>query len=304
APSIQPNFSAVASVDNICFGSSTGEIQITEVNNSINPLSYTISPVAGTFNAATLTYTGLPAGVYDITGEGTNGCTTTVQVTINENPDIVLTPSVTPFGCTTNNVTDNAIVSVSAAGGSSTYVRYVFVYDNGTPGVPADDITQDSSNTSFAITNEAGGSVDITVYDDNGCSQTATQAVAPFNGLSNADYVVTKSVDCRALPLGGADVNITFDSSVSAITADVTITGSSTAYTDTQSGVSPVSFTGVPADTYTVTITNSTTGCVLTTSILVEEAPVFNLDVNKTNDVACVGSNEGAFDFDFSVSSP
>ncbi|WP_211354931.1 hypothetical protein, partial [Tenacibaculum adriaticum] len=85
--------------------------------------------------------------------------------------------------------------------------------------------------------------------------------------------------------------------------ADVVITGVNTAYTDTQSGTSPVSFTGVPADTYTVTITNPITGCVLTTSILVEEAPTFNLDVNKTNDVACVGSNEGAFEFDFSVSS-
>ncbi|MFD0994248.1 beta strand repeat-containing protein, partial [Tenacibaculum geojense] len=309
APAIQPDFSAVASVNNICFGSTDGVIQITEVNNSINPLTYSISvvsggPYSGSIDMTTLTYSGLPAGVYDITGEGTNDCTTTVQVTISQNPDVTLTTTVDEFGCSTGNVTDNAVVNTSAGGGTGTYVRYVFVYDNNTPADTTDDVTQDSANDSFVVTNEAGGSVAVTVYDDNGCIATATQVVAPFNGLSNADYVVTKEVDCRAMPLGGADLNITFDSSVSAINADVTITGSTTSYTDTQSGTSPVSFTGVPADTYTVTITNPITGCVLSTTILVEEAPTFNMDVNKTSDVACVGSNEGSFTFDFSTSSP
>ncbi|MFD0994253.1 hypothetical protein, partial [Tenacibaculum geojense] len=83
APAIQPDFSAVASVNNICFGSTDGVIQITEVNNSINPLTYSISvvsggPYSGSIDMTTLTYSGLPAGVYDITGEGTNDCTTTV----------------------------------------------------------------------------------------------------------------------------------------------------------------------------------------------------------------------------------
>ncbi|MGG8496618.1 hypothetical protein ACQY1Q_09390, partial [Tenacibaculum sp. TC6] len=76
SPAIVPNFSAVASVNNICYGSSTGVIQITELNNSINPLSYSISvlsggPYAGTINTSTLTYENLPEGVYRITGTGT-----------------------------------------------------------------------------------------------------------------------------------------------------------------------------------------------------------------------------------------
>ena len=46
-PIISPNFSLTASIDSICSGSKRGQIQIKEINNGINPLSYSIKTVSG-----------------------------------------------------------------------------------------------------------------------------------------------------------------------------------------------------------------------------------------------------------------
>ncbi|SEC95442.1 SprB repeat-containing protein [Tenacibaculum sp. MAR_2009_124] len=310
-PSIQPNFSLAASVDNICNGSTLGEIQVTEVSNSINPLTYSIAvvsggPYSGTINTSTLTYSNVPAGEYTVTGTGTNGCTTSQNITINENTaiDVSGAVTVTEFGCTTGNVANNALVTIDPAsitGGTGTYVRYVFVYTPASGTVE----TQDSPNPVFSTTNESGGTVAITVYDDNSCTDTLNATILPFNVMSAPVVNETKSLDCRVLPAGGATIEVSFTSSLSAINASVSITGTNTGHTDTVTGTSPVTITGLPEDTYTISITNTavTTGCVLTTTHQVNAAPVFNLDVDKTSDVSCVGSTTGSFDFDFSTTS-
>ncbi|SEC95476.1 gliding motility-associated C-terminal domain-containing protein [Tenacibaculum sp. MAR_2009_124] len=307
-PSIQPNFSLAASVDNICNGSTLGEITITEVSNSINPLTYTISPDLNSVGAtADKVFGDLPAGVYTITGTGTNSCVLSQSITINENTaiDISGAVTVTEFGCTTGNVTNNAVVTIDTAsitGGTGTYVRYVFVYTPTSGSVE----TQDGSNPIFSTTNGSGGTVDITVYDDNNCTATLNTAILPFNVMSAPVVNETKSLDCRVLPAGGATIEVSFTSSLSAINASVSIIGTNTGHTDTVTGTSPVTITGLPEDTYTISITNTavTTGCVLTTTHQVNATPIFSLDVDKTSDVSCIGTATGSFNFDYSTTSP
>ncbi|CAM1367109.1 hypothetical protein TXIAM_360001 [Tenacibaculum xiamenense] len=306
-PAIQPNFSLTASVDNICNGSTLGEITITEVSNSINPLTYTISPDPNTVGATTNKVFGnLPAGTYTITGTGTNSCVVSQNITINENTAVDISGAVTvaEFGCTTGNVTNNAIVTVDPAsitGGTGTYVRYEFVY---TPGGGGTVESQDGSNPVFSTTNESGGTVVITVYDDNNCTATTNAVIAPFNAMTVPVVSIDKDIDCAT----GENITISF-TSVSAIpNVEYSVTGiNGTTYprtTQTAPAANPEQFIGLATGSYEIEIFNPTTGCRLTTTHQVDAAPVFNLDVDKTSDVSCVGTATGSFNFDFSTSSP
>ena len=126
-----------------CNGANDGSIQIFLTDNGINPVTYTIAPVAGTFNAATNTFENLPANTYTITATGANTCTTTLNnIAVNEPTAIsVPTPDVTQFSCASGNTVGNASIEIAVAppslppfvsGGTGTYVIYEFINDQGT----------------------------------------------------------------------------------------------------------------------------------------------------------------------------
>ncbi|WP_348713860.1 T9SS type B sorting domain-containing protein, partial [Tenacibaculum sp. 190524A05c] len=243
-------------------------------------------------------FTNLPPNTYTVTATGSNGCVTVgTPVTITELAPITFTvaPVVTEFGCTTGNVTDAAMVTVDTAnlsGGSGTYVRVVFTY---TPAVGTVE-TQDSTTFSFGTTNTSGGTVSIDVYDDEGCMATTNATIAPFNAITDAVITVDKAIDCAT----GEDITVTY-TSVSPITADFTISGANTGFNAANTtGV----FTGLAEDVYTITITNPTTGCVITESHQVNAEPTFNLDVSLDSNVVCLGDSNGSMTFDFATSSP
>ncbi|WP_408040929.1 SprB repeat-containing protein, partial [Tenacibaculum amylolyticum] len=260
------------------------------------------------------------AGItYTITATGTNGCTSMQTATIFELAPVAFDPAsppvVTPFGCTTDNITNSAVVTVNPGditGGSGTYVRVVFVYDNGTVAV-GDDITQDGTSFSFTVSNVLGGNVSITVYDDEGCSANTTAVIPAFNALSNPVIVVDKDIDCRVLPAGGEEITVSADlTNALGLGEDLifTITGAGgfTA-TNTVNGPSAgttvsSSFTGLAEDIYSITIENSVTGCVLTASHQVDAVPTFDLDISRDSNVVCFGDNNGSITFDFATSSP
>ncbi|SNR16328.1 beta strand repeat-containing protein [Tenacibaculum jejuense] len=189
-PVILPDFTALAIDNGNCNGSNEGIIEMVAVDNGLLPLSYEINgtlTAGGTFTATTTTtqFTGLAPGDYVVTATGTNGCTSnSATITITELPVVNFTtaPVVTGFGCTTDNNTDSAVVTVNASdvsGGSGNYVRVEFVYDNGTAAT-GDDITQDGTSFSFTTSNVLGGNVSITVFDDEGCSANTTAFIPAF----------------------------------------------------------------------------------------------------------------------------
>ncbi|WP_157483876.1 hypothetical protein, partial [Maribacter hydrothermalis] len=75
APAIPPVF-ADTHIDISCFGANDGSITLTQTQNGVNPLTFTIAPVAGTFNASSNTFENLPPNTYIVTATGTNGCST------------------------------------------------------------------------------------------------------------------------------------------------------------------------------------------------------------------------------------
>ncbi|WP_143569686.1 T9SS type B sorting domain-containing protein, partial [Tenacibaculum agarivorans] len=214
--------------------------------------------------------------------------------------------------------TDAAVVTIDPAdisGGTGTYVRVEFVYDNGTPADPADDIRQDSGGFSFATTNVLGGNVSVTVYDDQGCSATTNAVIPAFNALSLSatPITVTKAIDCRALPVGGEEIRVSVDltsalvlgedliftiTGAGGFTATNTINGPSTGTTVSSN------FTGLGTGTYDIDIRNVSTGCIISTSHQVLDVPSFILDIARDNNVACLTDTNGSLTFDFAASSP
>ncbi|MBE7685684.1 T9SS type B sorting domain-containing protein [Tenacibaculum piscium] len=294
-----PDFEPVKLVDNICNGSSTGEVLVKETSNGINPLEYSIStnPII-TLPIGEFKFTGLSAGTYTITGKGTNGCIATEEdVTIVEKTKITIDIdkiSVTQFACATGaNQTNMATVTVTDAikggivpGGVQNINRIVFVYDNGTPLDATDDIEQDENDFIFNIVNNnndiKAGTVTITVYDAQNCSSaTTTVPIDAFQKIGDAEIKIIQKLDCSNKE------TITVKANLDIANLEYTITGTakSSNYTETKTvtlGTDFATFTGLEADSYTITIKNPDTGCVFTTGYVVKDAPTFNIKIGET----------------------
>ncbi len=284
---IDPVFTVLTPIDVTCNGASDGSFSISEVDNGINPLTYTIAPAVGTWNPTTLTFSDLPPSTYTVTGTGVNGCTFDRTVSITQ-PPVLSVPvlDIVPFACTSGNTVNQAEVSVNVGnitGGSGTYVRYEFVYDNGTVGVPGDDITQIGVNTSMTITNIAGGFVTLTVFDSNGCSAPSFIAVPAF------------------VPMTGATVAVTPITCATAEDIAITVLGGSGAYSftlTTPSGVVTTNTTGIftgltEFGTHTTMITDTNTGCVIPFIHEIEDPNTFNIVLTPVSDVICFGGADG-----------
>ncbi|WP_233901005.1 T9SS type B sorting domain-containing protein [Tenacibaculum piscium] len=296
---IKPAFEPEAIVNNICFGSSDGVIYIP---NGANPLTYTINsnPVIG-FNSTTNKFEGLSAGTYTITGKGTNGCTTTKDVTIIQKSEIKINPddikdkiTVTDFTCTTGNTTNTASVKIdkeAILGGivgttKPNFNRVVFVYDNGTTDT-ADDIKQDSESFDFFIydenNNTSGGKVAITIYDAQNCSSAKTTIIKTIKGfekITDATITQTQKLDCSNKE------TITVKANLDIANLKYTIIGTdkTSNYTDEKTiplGTDSAIFTGLKPDNYIIKITNPITGCVYPTYNTVKDVPLFLVEIDS-----------------------
>jgi len=277
-----------------CNGANDGSITLIQTDNGINPLTYAISPVAGVFNAATNTFENLPPNTYTITATGTNSCTTDiVGIVINEpNAIVVPAPVVVEFGCTAGNNPNNATITINDAGitgGSSNYVVYEFINDQGTVPTGDDVIVQTGPNTVYTETDHSGGSYIINVYDDNGCIGSTTAIILPYDELLTATAAITNPISCNP----GTDGEITIT---------VTSTNNDTTrfeYSINNGATYQVSnvFGGLGIGVHDFLIRHVDTGCILTAQETITDPNTFDIVVNKIQDVICFGTNTGEVEF-------
>ena len=279
---IVPSFTANPT-DVSCSGVSDGIIALVENNNGISPLSYTINPSSGTFNATTNSFEGLPQGTYQITATGQNGCTTTVNNIVVDEPNTITfdPPAVVAFGCAAGNSVDNATVTLdvsSIAGGSGTYIRYEFL-DNATNGV-----LQIGTDPTYSHTDYASIAVLVRVVDDAGCTGQTVVNVPAFDELLSASVSVDDIISCAN---GGEDISIDVTGSLSNFGSnpgnyEFRQLPSTTYQTSNQ-------FLDLPAGNHTFGIRNVNTGCELTIIHVVDEPNTFDVTVEKLADVVCFG---------------
>ncbi|UNY99710.1 T9SS type B sorting domain-containing protein [Zhouia spongiae] len=313
APALEPDFTATP-VDALCNGG-TGSIRVNAIDNGSGPFTFAITdatdsngnpittpiPADDTTPAYTATFSGLIAGTYTITATGANSCTTLQTVTVNEPAAITgLTLAAEEFVCTPGS-NNNSIAKVTAngvSGGSGSYI-YEFIYSNGNP---ADDKTQRSAANEFYVSNVLGGTVTVNVYDANadGCFVTDTINIDPFAGITD---ITATPVDptCNGGD-GEVEVTVTLDAPIGNAALQYNISNADGSYTDavtlnnTDASPTDHTFSGLDFGHYIITVTNTNTGCELSTTTELKDPNTFDIEVVKHQDVLCHGTETGIVD--------
>ncbi|MCG8828005.1 T9SS type B sorting domain-containing protein [Tenacibaculum dicentrarchi] len=293
---IKPSFTHTFT-DSKCATDNSGTITLT----STETLTYTINPaVAGSFDNITNTFTGLPPNTYAVTATGTNGCTTEIKdIIITEFKAITVpTPTVanggiTEFACTTGNTRNSAIVKVDKTAiteGSGTYTKVEFVF---TPNGGGAVVTPTaSSNFEFTTDNVLGGTVDITVYDDQGCKGKTSATIAAFTPIADLLAIPKTAITCST----NESIEVTFTGIATEIKV-VDANGINYDSTPATASASGTVFTNLPVGKYTITIKNDK-GCELTTSYTVKEIPAYTILLSDKIDTSCFGTDSGSIKID------
>ncbi|MGV3528253.1 MAG: T9SS type B sorting domain-containing protein, partial [Flavisolibacter sp.] len=178
--------------------------------------------------ATTDVISGLAAGTYTVVVRDANGCEATASYTVDQTQNTIdVTPIVTNAICTAA----NGSISLDVQGGSSPYT-YAWTGPNGFTSSDKD------------ITGLLPGTYTVTVTDVNGCSNTASAPVNVDQDLVTVDAFVTDT-HCSA---NDGTINLV-------------IKGGTAPYTfQWSNGATTQNLSGLPAGTYTVTLTDAN-GC-------------------------------------------
>lgn len=248
----------VSSVDPTC--STLGSITVTALGGT-GHYTYVLNP-GGATNITGL-FTGLGGGTYTVSITDSLGCGPVVT------GNIVLT-SPTTLNIDAVNITDvtgcygntNGALEVITSGGTGTVIYSI---DGGA--------TWSNSNI---FTNLAGGTYNIQVNDDNGCiTGIPAEVRQPDQIILTVDQLV------QPTPLSSdGEIHVSATGGTGTLTFVLTPGG-----TSNTTGV----FTGLPAGTYSVTVTDDN-GCSQTVNNLVLND--FSADITST-DITCNGVSDG-----------
>ena len=217
-----------------CFGASNGSINLT-AGGGTSPYVFTWSN-----GSADEDLFGLAAGVYTVTVTDANACTSVLDVTIGQPPQLQAVTSVSNVSC--NGATDGNI-DLTVSGGTP---GFTYLWSNG---VASEDLS-----------GLAPGTYSVTVTDANLCTiSTAAGIVQP--ALLSLSSAVTNVV-CNGTATGGVDL---------------TVTGGTSAYTYAWSnGATTQDVSGLTAGSYAVTVSDAN-GCTAQISVTVTESSLIGL---------------------------
>jgi len=250
-----PNASAVEDSPVTCNGLSDGQATASGGGSYSWP--------SGGTNA---TESGLAAGTYVVTVTSSVGsCTSTASVTITEPDALAITVSVNPTSC---NGTSDGIASCSITTASTAPYDYQWSL--------AGNDEMNTTATSDVVNTFPAGTYDVTVTDDNGCSEVQNFTISEPNAW-DITYVVTDA---------------TCGNATGAI--DLTVNGGNTSpYTFAWSNVdNNEDISNILAGAYTVTISDaSTCDTIIAISVADAGAPVIAIDGHT--DPSCFGYTDG-----------
>lgn len=235
-----------------CNGGTNGAATMT-ASAGTAPYTYAWSPSGGT--AATAT--GLSAGTYSCVVTDATGCTRTQTVSITQPNAITDTATTTPATCGSNN--GSATVNPSGGVGGYTY------------------LWSPSGGTAATATGLTAGSYTCTITDANGCT-----LVEPVNVNSAGGPTISLSTQTNVTCNGGSDG-----------AATMTVSGGTSPFSYVWSSLpnTTPSVTGIPAGSYTCTVTDAN-NCVQSATVLITEPPVLTVSMSSS-DVLCNGGNSG-----------
>jgi len=245
-----------------CNGGADGTIDVS-VNSGVSPYDFAWSRTspAGSGSGDGLQITGLSAGEYSVTITDNDGagCSSETTITITEPAALSLSTNINPSVCGGA----SGSIDLTVSGGKS---PYIFSWTGGA--VSSDE---DLSNIS------PGSNYSVQVEDANGCQISDTYAVT-----GPAAIVITPTttdVLCHGEESGEISLSVA---------------GGNPGYTYAWStGASTQIIDELPADTYTVTVTDDT-GCTETLAVPVNQPAAPLSASGSVTDVQCAGIPTGA----------
>ena len=268
----------------ICYGSTTGAIEVSISQASVANYNYAISGTnylgATYFESQTqtglnYTFTGLLAGTYTITITDANGCSKQMSNNLVTQPLSalgIINPIISDYNGFSSSCfgANNGSINIQTQGG---YLPYVFQW-NGPSGFTA--ATEDISGL-------APGVYNLTISDNGGCS-------IPFT------YIITEPSEIIIITDLEKDITC-FNDADGAIL--LTIIGGTSTYTyswtkDGSPFASTQDISNLAPGTYTVTVSDNNSCGPKTQSYTITQPPILAITlVNQTN-ILCYGQNTGA----------
>lgn len=254
-------YNSVNVSDVLCNGGATGTITVNATGGN-GGLTYSID--GGNNYQASNIFTGVIAGTYDVYVKDNFGCFQAYgqPVVVGQPTDVTQTLDSVDASCA--NVFDGSI-TITANGGISPYTYSL----NGGPTQPGN-----------VFNGLAAGNYVVSVYDDNGCLDTASISI-------NNTYIISVAVDSQANVscVGAADGSFT-----------VHVNGGIPAYSYSINGVtyqSSGTFTGLSAGTYIV-IGRDSKGCTETVNVTIAPPAPILVSIDSVDNVSCNGTSTGA----------
>jgi len=233
-----------------CAGGSTGSIQLTP-GGGTSPYTYSWNNLQTTQNINSLT-----AGIYTVTVEDINHCSTTQTSTINTPTALTVSNTPTNPGCGAN---ATGSIALTVNGGTP---NYSYLWNN--------------NATSANISGITSGAYSVTVTDNNGCTATSSTTIASSGSLTVA--ITEADVKCNGANNG----------SISLL-----VSGGVSPYTYNWNGTNGNSSkNNLGAGNYDITVTDINS-CSATLSTVISQPTSLNLLLNTTN-VKCFGSATGS----------
>jgi large repetitive protein len=244
----------VASTANAtCNGSANGSASVS-VSGGTPGYTYSWAPQGGNASSAS----NLSAGSYTVTVTDGSGCVSSVSLSITEPGALSLSTSSTNANCGSSDGT----ATVSASGGTPGY-SYLW---------------SPSGQTGATATGLSAGTYSVTITDGAGCQSTASVSVTS-NNAATVSVASATNITCNA----GTDGS-----------ASVSVTGGTPGYTYSWApqGGTGSSASNLPADTYTVTVTDGA-GCVSSITLTLSE-PSAIIPAATATGVSCFGGSDGS----------
>ncbi|MBL7925958.1 MAG: T9SS type A sorting domain-containing protein [Bacteroidia bacterium] len=245
-----------------CNGGSDGTASVV-ANNGTPGYTYLWNTGA---SATTASISGLTAGTYTVTVTDANGCTKTATAVVTQPTAITASASATNVACNGGNT--GTVTAVASGGtGALSYTLNPGAVTNGTG----------------LFTGLVAGTYSVTITDANGC----TTSVSGINITESTALVMgalsNTSVSCNGGANGTATAGI-----VSGGTMPYTYLWNSTPVQLTATA------TGLPAGTFTVTVTDAN-GCTVSgNTTITEPATALTATISNVINIPCSGGNTGS----------
>lgn len=245
----------------LCNGGTDGEISVVITNATVQrPYTYAIngSDVATT-DAITFDFTGLSAGTYTVSVTDNIGCYAEQTVMVRERDPIVIAPVTTTPSAFCATQTGGEIRIEGTTGGTPNAAwpnNYQYAIDGGVRSNRVNYLNGSGFNFHAGVHT-------ITAWDANNCTADTTVYIMPASGneLLISGIVFTDDADCNGPEQGSITVQ---GSPVLNTVVTINPIGFNTTFGTTEL---------VPAGSYTISVTDFSTGCQIDTVITINQAP-------------------------------